>query len=429
MEVPLLHRLTHSLIRRIFVNLPSTMPHSAQRLRQARLARGWSLADLSERLELLGTSITRAGLSKYEHEKSRPPASMLLRLARALEVRPSFLLGETGPAIQWIGYRKHAHLSKRTTESIQARAEMRIERQLWLEEALGAAPRGGLPPAKEVRNFAQAEEQAEILRRRWHLDGAPVPRLVERAEDEGARIVALEPVESFDGLSGWAGPRVPVIVLNEAMPPDRLRLNLAHEIGHLVCAFPGATPKHEEAFAFRFAAAFLVPAAAARAELGERRDHLSIEELARLKRKYGFSMQAWMRRARDLEIIGEGTYVDLNRKFRTRGWHREEPVACTESEQPQRLQLMALRALAEGVVGEDWVRETCPEALRSTLDAPAATGRPADARELLRLPRTRRQEALETAATHATEAYASDADLIALHSLEGEDFHDEPEAR
>lgn len=405
------------------------MPHPAQRLRQARLARGWSLADLSERLERQGASITRAGLSKYEQEKSRPPAGMLLRLARALEVRPSFLLGEAGPAIRWIGYRKHARLSKRTTNAIQARAEMRIERQLWLEEALGAAPRGGLPPAKEVRNFAQAEDQAEALRRRWHLDGAPVPRLVERAEDEGARIVGLEPVESFDGLSGWAGPRVPVIVLNQAMPPDRLRLHLAHEIGHLVCAFPGATPKHEEAFAFRFAAAFLVPAAAARAELGERRDHLSIEELARLKRKYGFSMQAWMRRARDLEIIGEGTYVDLNRQFRARGWHRTEPVACTEPEQPLRLQLMALRALAESVVGEDWVRETCPEALHSTLGSPAAAVRRADGRALLRLPRAQRQVVLATAVAQAADEYASDADLNALRGLEGEDFHDEPEAR
>ncbi len=404
------------------------MPHPAQRLRQARLARGMSLADLSERLKRQGGSITRAGLSKYEQEKSRPPAGMLLRLARALEVRPSFLVGEAGPAIQWIGYRKHAHLSKRTTESIQARAEMRVERQLWLEEALGATPRGGLLPAKEVRSFAQAEAQAEALRHRWRLDGAPVPRLVERAEDEGARIVGLEPVESFDGLSGWAGPRVPVIVLNEAMPPDRLRLNLAHEMGHLVCAFPGATPKNEEAFAFRFAAAFLVPAAAARAELGERRGSLSIEELARLKRKYGFSMQAWIRRARDLKIVSEGAYADLNRQFRARGWHREEPVACTEPEKPQRLQLMALRALAESVVGEDWVRETCPEALRSTLDAPAA-GRRTGARELMRLPPAQRRDALACAAAKAAADYAADEDLITLRSLEGEDFRDEPEAR
>ena len=402
------------------------MPHPAQRLRQARLARGLSLADLSERL---GGTITRAGLSKYELEKSRPPAGMLLRLARALEVRPSFLVGEAGPAIRWIGYRKHAHLSKRTTESIQARAEMRIERQLWLEEALGASPRGGLPAAKEVCNFAQAETQAEALRHRWHLNGAPVPRLVERAEDEGARIVGLGPVESFDGLSGWAGPRVPVIVLNEAMPPDRLRLNLAHEIGHLVCAFPGATPKNEEAFAFRFAAAFLVPAEAARAELGERRGSLSIEELARLKRKYGFSMQAWIRRARDLEIVSEGTYVDLNRQFRERGWHREEPVACTELEKPQRLQLMALRALAESVVGEDWVRETCPEALQSTLETPVPAGRRTGARELMQIPRAQRQKALALAASQAAEVYAADATLIALRRLEGEDFHDEPEAR
>ena len=85
-------------------------------------------------------------------------------------------------------------------------------------------------------------------------------------------MVALTEDWGFDGLSGWAN-RTPVIVLNAEMPPDRLRLNAAHEIGHLVMKSTDNV-KQDEQFAFRFAASLLVPPEAARHELGTHRRNL-----------------------------------------------------------------------------------------------------------------------------------------------------------
>ena len=73
--------------------------------------------------------------------------------------------------------------------------------------------------------------------------------------------------------------------------------SLAHELGHLVMDCRGVKSKEEEKLAHRFAAAFIVPAAVARRELGPRRRSLNLAELALLKGKHGLSMQGWARRA------------------------------------------------------------------------------------------------------------------------------------
>ena len=104
---------------------------------------------------------------------------------------------------------------------------------------------------------------------RWNLGDRPVDGLIGLIEDHGGAVVTLPEAWGFDGLAGWANGR-PVLVLNEAIPPDRLRLNAAHELGHLVMKSTGVA-KQDEQFAFRFAASFLVPPEAARRELGTRR--------------------------------------------------------------------------------------------------------------------------------------------------------------
>ena len=108
--------------------------------------------------------------------------------------------------------------------------------------------------------------------------------------------------------------------------------------------------KQDEQFAMRFAAALLVPAEAARRELGIHRRGLDIDELGLLKQRWGLSMQGWIRRARDLEIIGADLYRSLNIQFRSAGWHRAEPFRYESSETPGLFRRLVLRALAEKMI-------------------------------------------------------------------------------
>ena len=120
----------------------------------------------------------------------------------------------------------------------------------------------------------------------------------------------------------------------------------------------------EDVCSYRFAGAFLVPAEAARFELGSQRQTLGLFELHLLKHKYGLSMQAWVYRAKDLGILSESSAVQLFRQFRQKGWHRQEPGDQILPEEPQRLKRLVLRALVEDVISESRAAELLGMPLR-----------------------------------------------------------------
>jgi len=95
----------------------------------------------------------------------------------------------------------------------------------------------------------------------------------------------------------------------------------------------------------------------ARYELGENPRNLGLHELHLLKHKYGVSMQAWVYRARDLDIISEHTARQLYILFRSEGWHEREPGDQIEPETPGQMKRLVLRALAEDVVSESHAAE------------------------------------------------------------------------
>jgi Zn-dependent peptidase ImmA (M78 family) len=105
-----------------------------------------------------------------------------------------------------------------------------------------------------------------------------------------------------------------------------------------------------EAAANRFAGAFLVSKDAAHRELGERRTNLSLEELQSLKAKYGFSIQAWLKRALELDIISEALKSRLFKELKAQDALRVEPGEQVPPEEPGRLRRMAWRAVAEGII-------------------------------------------------------------------------------
>ena len=316
-----------------------------ERLRQARLAAGLSLEGLAERLE---RRVTKQALSKYERGLSQPPPSRIADIAAALNVRASSLLAESDVEIRWLAYRKLQRLSASRQAQVTAVATQRLEGEVRLRELFHLADRHDLPGPIEVEHLHDCEYAAAALRMRWNLGDRPVDSLIEQLEEHGCAVVSWAEEWGFDGLSGWAN-QTPVLVLNQAAPADRLRFNAAHEIGHLVMKSTD-DEKTDEAFAHRFAAAFLVPAEAARRELGPLRRGLALDELGLLKQRWGLSMQAWIRRARDLEIIGDDAYRRLNMRFRQRGWHRTEPFRYERTESPTLLRRLVFRALGERMI-------------------------------------------------------------------------------
>lgn len=350
------------------------------RLKQARLAAGLSLEELSQRFP---NPISKQALSKYERGEAMPAPTRLIELADVLDVNADWLVTPPSVTVSWVAYRARHALTQERRNRVTASAERRLEPEMWLRTVFGASAKHDVPTSIEVETVDAAEQAAAMVRSSWGLGEAPIANVIETLESHGVVVLGFPADPKFDGLSGWTDAEVPVVVVNSAKPTDRVRFDAAHELGHL-CFASTATEADQERFAHRFASAFLAPSPAVRREIGESRHALSIAEVGLLKARWGLSMQAWFRRARDLNVIGNDHYVWLNRQFRMRGWHLQEPYDFEGDETPALFRRLIWRALAEGVLTKGEARRILPE-LEATPEARLVVERPT-LRDLVRMP-------------------------------------------
>ena len=400
-----------------------------QRIKQARVAAAMTQDEVVAALGALGHPLTKAGLSKYERGGSVPKPTTLRALGKALRVPADFFLEETRATVgvEWLPPHG-ARLTIAAEERIKTLATAQVEAVVTLRRAL--EPKRVLPDFPRVKaprpTVEAAEEAARQLRKAWHVGDAPIESVAGTIEDAGGIVVETDgPADvggdaadtAFDGMAGWVDGSTPIIVVGAAVPDDARRVHLACELGRLALGrltLGGLADKAMKPdspamarLVQRFAAAFLVPADAARRELGDRRRHLDLRELAILKVKYGLSMQAWIYRATDLGIIDPAHSRSLIADLSARGWRKEEPVAFdarerTLSERPLRLRQLTVRAHAEGLLTEAQAERICPGATRERIywgaTARRATPRRMDARALLKLPPPERDQLLARAA-------------------------------
>lgn len=357
----------------------------AERIRQARLAAGFTQEQLADKM-----GMTKQVISKYENGKSEPSASVIMKLAKALGQEPGYFLRQPQTTVDWLGYRSRASMGVKVREGIQYRAETYVEQYVSLAEKLAMAHIEMLPKNQSVQTIDEAEQLATSVRQAWSLDHVPLDDITRLVEMKGGIVFGepSEPDTRFDGLSGWIHGERPVVVLNLSMPTDRRRFSLAHELAHLL--MDDTSNKHEnvEMFANRFAGAFIVSKEAAHQELGSRRNMLSLNELMILKRKYGLSIAGWIYRARDLDIINEATAKRLWQQLGELGWRKQEPVELEAEEAPTRLRQMVLRAYAEGIISRTQGEKLCPGCL------PLVKNEVLSPREIMRLPFEERQRRL-----------------------------------
>jgi Zn-dependent peptidase ImmA (M78 family) len=259
-------------------------------------------------------------------------------------------------------FRRRSSLKAKAQKAILAETQAWLERYLDVESFFPDGPAFEMPALdREVGTMEDVERVVLALREAWDLGRDPIDNLTEVLESHGIKVGVIQGADDFDALTLWANETDPVMVVKDGIPGDRQRLSLAHELGHLILEPVGDLD--EERAAYRFAGAFLVPRSMARYELGENRRNLGLHELHLLKHKYGVSMQAWVYRARDLDIISEHTARQLWIRFRSEGWYEREPGDQIEPETPGRLKRLVLRALAEDVISESRAAELLGEPL------------------------------------------------------------------
>jgi transcriptional regulator with XRE-family HTH domain len=145
------------------------MPFIAQRLKNARLMRGLSLQDLSDRLE---NKISRQALHKYETGEVEPDNVMVQDIADALNLKPDYFYREHSVRIEDVSFRKLSKLSKKEQHRIVEIARDLLERYLELEQIIGK-PAAVVNPLQAMTISAKesVEEAAQKLREEWVKEG------------------------------------------------------------------------------------------------------------------------------------------------------------------------------------------------------------------------------------------------------------------
>lgn len=275
------------------------------RLRLARTFRGLTLADVGDKI-----FVSRQYIQKLESSEdcSPPSQDMIAALAEIVNVPVGFFFEPSPSEVR----EEECFFRKRKTTPlhIQTRAtsygmifNLILER---LEQDIELPPVN--IPDISVQTREDIEKAAEKCRVLWglYLD-APIQNVTRVLEHAGCVVTTFADVsDKIDAFSYFRDRPVIVRSLDKGSA-SRARFDLAHELGHLVMhrnLQPGDPELEDQAN--NFASAFLLPRIAFLREFPA--DRLEWKKILDLKKRWGVSMQAIIRRAYDLNLISAVQY-------------------------------------------------------------------------------------------------------------------------
>jgi Zn-dependent peptidase ImmA (M78 family)/transcriptional regulator with XRE-family HTH domain len=304
------------------------------RISQVREAKRWTQADLAKKV---GRS--QSAIAQLENGLIDGSDGLIRKIASETGFPTEFFERENGPAFPFGSLLFRAHASMSSKDRLEAHGQAHFVFQLMTTLLKQVHP----IPINLPRPVDTPEVGARVARRFFHLSPAePVGNLLSLLEQNGVLVLAILDLKGRDAFSLWAGSdrTIPTIAIAGGRPGDRLRLTVAHELGHLIMhAQKEVVSPLVEDEANKFAAEFLMPEQAIRKDLAT---PLTLTRLASLKPKWKVSIQALIVRAKNLEIISERQYRYLYEQLAIQGWKINEPEnLAVEPEKPRSLRQLA----------------------------------------------------------------------------------------
>lgn len=305
-----------------------------ERLRQAREARGLSVAQASE---IVG--ISRQSLSAYERGSQTPRAQVVEDLAKAYDVEVAFLTTPPEGMGTPVFYRSLAATTARDRAEVEAKVSLLAEVVQRVNEVV-QLPAWELPQFGEMTISAVAETTfvenlANDLREDWGLGLEPVRNVVDLLEARGVVFTRLTLAKaSLDAFSIFHAGRGYGVLNSDKGAAVRSRGDALHEAFHLMthARMSELGPDFHrdrdlrqqiEAPAKAFPTAFLFPAKAFRDEVSKRS---TLDDLLLLKPRWGVSVAAMVYRAKTLGVFSDDRATQMFRAITYRGWRRQEPL-------------------------------------------------------------------------------------------------------
>ncbi|MGG1595593.1 helix-turn-helix domain-containing protein [Terribacillus saccharophilus] len=312
-----------------------------EKLKTARLARGYSITDLAKEI-----GVTRQAISQYELGQTVPRPEILLRLIQVLEFPRTYFYKqeEYQESKSAIFFRSQLSSTKKSRDMQSIRAD-------WVKTIVNYVngylklPKVNIVPTldKSLNDIDEdfIEELANDLREAWELGNRPIENLTRVVERNGFVVAQTNfNDEKLDAFSLWI-TETPIIVLNnQKESAARRRFNIAHELGHLLMHSSIVDDTQEltqqefkrmESQAHAFASALLLPKDSFINSVYSPK----IEHFVELKRYWNVSIAAMVRRCKDLGLINENQYLYLNKELSRRKWRTTEPLDdSTDMEYP-----------------------------------------------------------------------------------------------
>lgn len=300
--------------------------------------------------------VSPSAVSHWESGKYSPRPETLARIAETLNLPERFFrTSRTGDDSAPIFWRSFAY----ATKSSRTQCEQRFR---WFQDIVRYAhqfvefptivfPTLSVPAQLEKLDDRTIEQCATEARAFWELGHGPISDMVLLLENNGT-IVTRSSLgdEALDAFSQWSAvDRLPYIVLGSGKTAMRSRFDAAHELAHLLL-HKAAPPKglrtppvHKmlEAQAFRFAAAFLMPASTFLAEVWAP----TLETFRVLKERWKVSIGAMIRRCHGLGFIDENQYRRLWMNYYQRGYREKDMVDDVVRPEEPRLLLRSFEML------------------------------------------------------------------------------------
>lgn len=264
--------------------------------------------------------VTARTIGGWEAGTTVVPSERLEVLCSILGFAPSFfeLDDPVGVGLSAVSFRSLSRKSADQRDAALAMCDLAVDLAAWFEPHV-VRDKVSLPDLSgESPDFA-----AEILRREWGLGHSPVSNMVHMLEAKGVRIFALpENCREIDACSFW-NDDLPFILVDTTRSAERIRFNLAHELGHLTMHRHGAPVGQEaEKEANSFASCVLMDLVSLQRHIPRT---FNLEGMITLKRRWGVSVAALAYRLNKVGYLTEWLYKSIVIEMRRRNYHLNEP--------------------------------------------------------------------------------------------------------
>lgn len=270
--------------------------------------------------------LPQAALSRIETRIEHPTTSQVTAIARALEFPVEFFSEPDAPAAVPL-FRKRAIRSVKKAKMLHARINVAV---LAARRILDAGIEIDTPlsfpgPGEMPRDDPAAA--ATSLRAAWRLPNGRIDNVTKAIEAAGGIVLHVDfgtDDASAAFISTLGDERLWFVVNTQERSGDRIRLSLAHELGHALLHryLPVQDERVLEFEAYRFATALMLPPEEFDRQVGS---DLTLRQARDLKRSYWISIQAIIRAAKDRGRIDPSRYTSLCKQISARGWRCEEP--------------------------------------------------------------------------------------------------------